>query len=257
MEKETARELIALNNRFYADNAASFSATRGAPWQGWERVLEEARAAGTLEGDEVKVLDAACGNLRFERWLAGELARKTLEAHAFDNCEDLITRPWPAGTLFRQTDILQDLLADRDPFGHAPACDLVACFGFFHHVPGHELRKRLLAALLDHVRPGGVLALSLWRFMDDARLARKAAETERVAAGQPPYPGFNMGALDPNDHLLGWQDETGSFRYCHHFTEDEVDGLAASVGLRAEEIARFTADGASGKLNRYLVLRKR
>ena len=39
-----------------------------------------------------------------------------------------------------------------------------------HHVPGRALRERLLDALAAHTAPGGILALSLWRFMDDERL---------------------------------------------------------------------------------------
>lgn len=37
MDTTTAQALIALNNRFYRDNAASFSATRSAPWEGWKQ----------------------------------------------------------------------------------------------------------------------------------------------------------------------------------------------------------------------------
>lgn len=99
------------------------------------------------------------------------------------------------------------------------------------------------------VRPGGFVIVSLWRFLENPLLARKAEAThERALAelGLPP--------LDAGDRLLGWRDEPGAYRYCHSFTDGEVDALAASVGRAATEVARFRADGRDGALNSYLVL---
>ena len=259
MREDLARELIALDNRFYMEHAVSFSATRGAPWQGWGRVLEGMRAAGALGGARPVLLDAACGNLRLERWLAEELPGIALAFHAVDACAPLAGGgpDAPAGTTFHHVDILGALLAGKDPFAGIPACDIAVCFGFLHHVPGADLRMGLLRALTAHTRPGGVIALSAWRFMDDPRLAAKAARAEAEAASRPPWPGCNLGALEPGDHLLGWQDARGAYRYCHHADEAELDALAASVADLAREEARFSADGASGALNRYLLLRRR
>ena len=43
MDNATAQNLIDLNTRFYAKHAASFSATRSTPWEGWQRVADLAR----------------------------------------------------------------------------------------------------------------------------------------------------------------------------------------------------------------------
>ena len=43
-DSDTLRRLNALTTDFYAQKAASFSATRQAPWDGWDRAL--AAAAG-------------------------------------------------------------------------------------------------------------------------------------------------------------------------------------------------------------------
>ncbi len=84
----------------------------------------------------------------------------------------------------------------RDPLAGVPSCDLVACFGFMHHVPGIDLRLGLARALARRLAPGGLLACSFWRFMDDPHLAAKrrcarrrpARRPRRAAGGRRPLP---------------------------------------------------------------------
>ena len=98
-----------------------------------------------------------------------------------------------------------------------------------------------LRSLMDHTRPGGYVALSLWQFERDPRIAAKA---------QPVPDG------DRGDYLLGWQGTAGLQRFCHSFSEEEVDELSVSVAPDAREVARYSADGKSGDLNRYIVLER-
>ncbi len=276
LQIETARELIALNNRFYAEHAASFSATRSAPWEGWRRLLAMLRNYGPLRSQEVAedagvidnagpgrpytVLDLACGNLRFEQFLVQELNESPLRIHAVDSCPvlaqgiDLAT----ASLAYHEVDILDTLLSKYGDqlLGGVPPCDLTVCFGFMHHVPGVALRCALLHELVETTSPGGIIAISFWRFMDDDRLARKATEAACLASEQSPFPGYDPASLDKNDHFLGWQHDPSPLRYCHHFTNAEIDELVASVSGKAKEVLRYDADGASGTLNRYLVLER-
>ncbi len=442
MDIATARSLIELNNRFYTRNAASFSATRSAPWAGWRalsellaqhgwsnpdddgtgaaeerRVLdlacgnlrfarsapwagwralsellaqhgwsnpdddgtgaaEERRVLdlacgnlrferfladefpkllsellaqhgwsnpdddGTGAAEERRVLDLACGNLRFERFLADEFPKLNLRFVAVDSCAELAcdTAVRDINCTYRQIDVLQALLdCDENTPGSAcpavviapgstcpavtitpesscpavfiapgnapapeagPTFDLCATFGFMHHVPGEHLRRRLLDRLLDRTSPGGLLAMSFWQFMSDDRLSRKADQADSAMRAQgridmsrldanDHFLGWqllamsfwqfmsddrlsrkadqadsamraqgriDMSRLDANDHFLGWQTDPSPLRYCHHFDEREIDELVASVGTRAREVARYSADGSSGTLNRYLVL---
>lgn len=281
MEPSFARELIALNNRFYAEHAASFSATRSAPWAGWREVVRYARAAGVLaqrirpehHSDRlnaadardtlpaqaprsVRVLDLACGNLRFERFLHEEVPGASFTFDAIDRCAPLMT----AGSIspschLIELDILEHLAANES-FPLDTPTDLAVCFGFLHHVPTAELRERAVRALLDATRPGGIVALSYWRFMDDPRLARQAARTAERAAVRPPFPAFGPCELEPGDHLLGWQADPTAFRYCHHTSEDELNDLTRALEPLAGELARFSADGSTGSLNRYLILQR-
>lgn len=252
MDAQLARRLIACNNEFYRHHAASFSATRQAPWQGWARVAEAARKLAEPSGS-LRVLDVACGNLRFERFLSERMPAAELSYLAVDSTPELAgDAPAPGGVRTCTVDVLEALLDGRDPLDDAGAFDLAVCFGFFHHVPSVELRSALLDALARHTRAGGIIALSLWQFMDDPRLARKA----RAADDEMRERGFPVDALDPCDHFLGWQDSMQPVRYCHHFSEAEIDALGAHLARRGiREIDRFSADGRSGTLNRYAIFR--
>ena len=273
MDQAFALELIELNNRFYAQNAESFSQTRQAPWPGWSRALEITEsclgARGGRGGDSdggssaLKVFDLACGNLRFERFLADRY-RNAPVFYAVDSCAKLAAgkregAEHPLDVHFQQLDVLQLLMsehsAERLPLDMPPA-DLSVCFGFMHHVPTHDLRAGVLQALLAQTRPGGIAVISLWRFADDARLAKKAEESTAQSQVHKPFAGYGRDKLEPGDYLLGWQDSS-TFRYCHSFNDDEVTRLIDSAAPTAREVARFRADGRTGMLNSYVVLQKR
>lgn len=252
MDSQLAHRLIACNNAFYRAHAASFSATRSAPWQGWQRIVDTAR--DVLDGGaRPRIADIACGNLRFERFLTEQLPDVLPEFLAVDSTPELAADAPHGRIRLLQRDVLADLLDGRDPLSELPSCDLTVCFGFMHHVPEGGLRQTLLDTLARTTRQNGLLAISFWQFMDDARLAAKAHAANEAAREA----GWPVDALEPGDHFLGWQDDPGALRYCHHFTEAEIDGLVTRLrahGLR--ELDRFSADGRSGALNRYLICRK-
>ncbi len=239
MDLATARHLSELTTDFYRRVGPSFAATRQSPWPGWERVL---RACGLAPGDALDVLDVACGNLRFERFLSR--SGLTARVWAFDSCDGLAQMGAQslAGMTYRHLDVVGALFEGEGPIGlEAPRCDLSVSFGFMHHVPLATQRARLLASLADRMRPGGHIAVSLWQF----------ARNERLRARAVPVPGGDEG-----DYLLGWQGRKDVARYCHSFSEDEVDALSRCCGPAIREVARFSADGRTGDLNRYLVLQK-
>lgn len=257
-EEVLALRLCALTGEFYRANAESFSQTRQSPWQGWVRLLEvmDARAA---ERELLRMLDVACGNLRFERYLADALPGRMLSGWAVDNCEPLVeagerSEFGPLSRIaFQNLDVIERLSGGslRESL-EAPdaSCDLVVSFGFMHHVPLERWRVELLRTLIAKVRPGGFVAVSFWRFLNSDKLARKAQETTIRARAELGIP-----ELSPNDYLLGWQDTQGLYRYCHHFDELEIERLLAAVADSAELVSRFEADGKTGNLNEYVVLR--
>ncbi|MBO4364921.1 MAG: hypothetical protein J5804_01345, partial [Eggerthellaceae bacterium] len=104
MDETTARRLIALNNEFYRRAAGSFSATRHASWPGWEQVVDSLlhdlpgkcmRCEDLPRCDHVmgkaaplRVLDLACGNLRFEAYMEHACPTLPFHFHAVDNCSE-------------------------------------------------------------------------------------------------------------------------------------------------------------------------
>ena len=284
MDTKTAEILCKTTADFYRAQAASFSATRTAPWHGWVRcvdamtkalgvmrrgVLSSAHAqfsagegsgcGGVLSADSsaLSVFDLACGNLRFERYLEEALLGANLRVHAVDSCDELVASAdgLSAPVTYESSDIVGGLIEGLplSRLHHAPQSDMAVSFGFLHHVPGEELRVRVLEGLVDAVRPGGCVAVSLWQFMNNPALAAKAEVAHAQACKALD---ITPDALDEGDYLLGWKNVEGTWRYCHHFSDEEVDRLVAAVSDRARLIDAFEADGRTGAMNRYVVLQR-
>ncbi|MDO4503088.1 MAG: class I SAM-dependent methyltransferase [Coriobacteriia bacterium] len=266
MNQQVALQLAELNTRFYAEQAASFSSTRQSPWPGWRQVADLLVDLGEREAPmraSVSLLDLACGNLRFERFLADERPQVDWRMVAVDNCVPLMDAGASADAsagecvAFAELDAVGALVrgdfAERLDACAPQSLDASVSFGFLHHVPGFDRRAELLRALVNAVRPGGLVAVSLWRFMGNPKLAEKARATTEQALRDLPW--LDKGDLEHGDYILGWQDRPGTYRYCHHFDAEEVDRLVASVP-NAQLLSRFRADGRTDVLNEYLVLRR-
>lgn len=281
MDMKTAEILCNVTSDFYRAQAASFSATRTSPWHGWRRcVTAMAEALGVADcvtggishgeaasddgaGDaglrpNVSVFDLACGNLRFERYLAGVLPCANVRVHAVDGCDELAADVGiPAiPVTYESSDIVGGLIAGAplSELHRAPQVDMAVSFGFLHHVPGEEPRVRVLDGLIDAVRPGGCVAVSLWQFMNNPALAAKAHAAHAQASKAL---GLAADAFDEGDYLLGWKNVEGAWRYCHHFSDGEVSRLIDAVSPRARLVDAFEADGRTGAMNKYLVFKRR
>ena len=272
MDHATAHMLIDLTSDFYRRVSASFSETRQAAWAGWQHACDVCADACH---PAMRVLDLGCGNLRFERFLMQSIGGFG-EAYAFDNCEEL-TREGKrqlegegASVFLHHLNRAQALMsasegaagdaarnAAEDTVGNTAEtsldlgvspCDLSVAFGFAHHLPTFGMRACMLRTLVSHTRPGGYVIVSFWQFAHDDKLRAKA---ERATERGCTELGITLGA---GDYLLGWQSEQHLYRFCHHFEDAEIDQLAQAVGTSAVEVARFSADGKTGNLNRYLIL---
>lgn len=307
MTRATVRALCQLNTEFYERNAASFSQTRTAPWEGWRRCMAACRfddSDGAALDQPVdaqiadSVLDIACGNLRFETFLANAYPHIDWSFFAVDNCEPLVAsgqEDIAKKVHFTCEDIVSNLLeglpaaepANIPALAAATPFDLVVSFGFLHHIPSFDLRQRFLLEALSQVKPGGYLVVSFWQFLNDpakrAKIEQTHAEALAFFAGcaethtndrdaldrgagsssssnlnpsdlKPPV--FFAGSLEPNDYFLGWKNEPDNYRYCHHFSNEEIDRIITALAPHATVVESFSADGKPGNLNRYVVFKR-
>ena len=242
MDKKTQAKLISLTSEFYSKVADSFSETRQNAWDGWERVMSSVELPPNFE-----LLDVACGNLRFEKFLdqrgtvlgpggtvlepGGTVLKSAI---CVDNCELLLPEDIPDFVRFENKDLFSGTLDY--------SVDLVVCFGFMHHIPRFERRKAFLEMLMNNVKSGGYVALSFWEFMKDERIAKKAEELTKKCDLQ----------LEEGDYLLSWKERDDVFRYCHNFIDEEVTSLTDGFQV----VAEFSEDGKAHNLNKYVILKK-
>ena len=249
MNRNTIDTLNRLNASFYRENSESFDRTRQTAWPGWERVVEQLVRDDV--DDQSRILDVACGNMRFERFLLETAPGMEFHAVCVDSCDELAVPVH--GCEFLSCDIVHELMSGGTLIeSWGLGYDAVVSFGFFHHVPSANLRIRLLDALVDATAPDGFIAISLWRFAEDSKMREKAERATVEALAALPL----VDELEEGDYLLGWNDVSGTYRYCHSFNDSEIEHLVEHAKGRARLVDRFRADGRSGDSNEYLVFRR-
>ncbi len=257
MRPTTRDRLLTLNRRFYERVAESFHETRRNPQPGLLRAVDFLPSPAQRP---LRLLDVGCGNGRFARILNDQaIACDYLGVDGSAALLDHARAEAPGWThvtaTFAQADLAQPGWGQRltkRPFG------AVTCFATLHHLPSRSLRQRVVSELAAQLADDAPLILSFWQFLDDARLASKRLPWASVGLGV--NPGVNPGAddaildeLEPGDALLPWQ-QTDAVRYAHHVDEAEARALAQAAGLHVVDC--YYADGKSGRLGLYLVLKR-
>jgi SAM-dependent methyltransferase len=235
MDAVTAGKLIELNRQFYQTFGGEFSSTRGRLQPGVRRIVEN------LEGSE-RILDLGCGNGNLARELVKRGHRGTylgldfslpLLQVAESDLENLTAT-------FRQADITS---TDWDSKLVRSSIDLVVAFAVLHHIPGENLRQRLLHKIRRLLEPGGKFILSNWQFLNSQKLRARIQPWDIVS--------LLAAEVDEGDYLLDWRAGGSGLRYVHHFSEAELKTLAAASGFQVMET--FHSDGRDHRLGLYQI----
>ena len=239
MDPQTIERLLALNRAFYAAFARPFADSRSLADPALTSILPHIP-------QRARVLDVGCGNGRLAALLDRE--RPGTVYVGIDAVPELIE------VACAQTADLKNItsqfyvadIAEPDWVGRVanPPYDTVVCLAVLHHIPGFDLRARVLREMAGLLTPGDCVILSTWQFLDSPRLRRKI-----VSWGEA---GIAEQALEPGDYLLDWRRGGRGLRYCHLVDEAEVERLAAASGLRVRET--FRAGGREGDLSLVAVL---
>jgi tRNA (uracil-5-)-methyltransferase TRM9 len=224
--------LLDLNRQFYQNFAIPFSATRHRLQPGVLSILD-------LISPTANLLDLGCGNGE----LAHELARC---GHAgsytgLDFSPSLLAEAkvdQPADFHFHLADLSS---ADWNTPLMGQQFDFVLAFAVLHHLPGADLRLQILHKVRSLLPQGGRFVHSEWQFLNSPRLAARVQPWQII--------GLTDNDVDPGDYLLDWRQGGTGFRYVHHFSEPELEQLAAASGFTILE--SFLSDGENNRLGMY------
>ena len=244
MRPEIQRRLLAVNRRFYETVADEFHRTR----QGWTPGLL-AILPHIPEGTKQRpatVLDVGCGNGRLARLLEERGGHTEYTGVDQDPRLLALARESTAHLTRTRCRFLQADLADpawTQVLGREePHFQAVVCLATLQHLPGYELRRRVVRDLARLSQE--VVILSFWQFLEAARFRAKLLDWSTV--------GLSPQDVEPGDALLPWQQGPYAVRYVHQVDRTELERLAQDAGLRIRQT--FRADGKEGNLNLYAVL---
>lgn len=234
MDLYTASKLIELNQLFYQTFALQFSQTRQRFQPGVRRILESLPNAANI-------LDLGCGNGELARYLfqksqLGAYVGLDFSPGLLAEAREKVSHEGQA--IFLQADLSQPGWAENLP--HTPF-DFILAFAVFHHLPGDELRRRVLRTAHSLLAAQGRLIHSEWQFLNSPRLAARIQPWEPV--------GLSPAQVDPGDYLLDWRQGGSGRRYVHLFTLEELSALAAGSGFNI--VDTFSSDGEAHNLSLY------
>ncbi|MBF8280431.1 MAG: methyltransferase protein [Candidatus Magasanikbacteria bacterium] len=216
MQSSTARQIISATRALYDSIAARFSASRDQLW-------DDLKPLTLLVKDGDLILDLGCGNGR----LLELFQNKKIHYIGADFSPALI-----AIAKERNADEIKNnragftvASATATPFDNRQF-NVVFSIAVLHHIPSASLREEALKEMHRILKPGGVLALTVWNLRTPEAIARYkiASQLER-----PPN-GWDVGDVE-----IPWK-ETKARRYVHAFKEDELKNIVGKNGFKILEM---------------------
>jgi len=236
MDNKTITLLNRVNKEFYQTVYTDFDKSRGYFWKGWERLLKL-----LPKNRPLRVLDIGCGNGRFYEFLQSNGIE--IDYLGIDNSAELldIAIKKYSKAKFKKVDIIKESLDNYKDY------DLIVSFGVFHHIPSLKLRKAFINTLSKSLNSTGILAISFWQFTKSKNLTKRVVDFENI--------GITLDKIEKGDYLLDWQRGSKALRYCHEVNENEMNFMIdddENIVL----LDTFNADGKTGELNLYMIVKK-
>ncbi|MBI5254630.1 class I SAM-dependent methyltransferase [Candidatus Falkowbacteria bacterium] len=223
MTSQTVSKILELTKSGYQTIAQDFSNTRNFLWQDLQLFKDYIK-------DSAKMLDLGCGNGRLIQLLEG----KNVDYLGIDYNEEFISIAKAKYPQYKfEVGDVQNLAMPMETF------DVVTLIAVLNHLPGEELKKRILANVASYLKPNGYLLMTNWdlwnwggkksvrAFWQDQLLLSSAKFSDKY--------GINKEELGYRDIITLWQsgDKQKVARlYYYAFTRRELDELLESVGLR-------------------------
>lgn len=237
MEREYAKYILNKTKEDYSLIADDFSRTRSFAWDELKLLVQY-----ITPGD--KVLDLGCGNGR----LLQIFEDQDIEYIGIDNSEKLIKiakEKYPQKN-FQVADALNLPFPDN-------CFDKIYSVAVLHHIPSIEFRLQFLKEAKRTLRPGGLLALTVWNLWQRKTAWKLLIETTILKL-------LRRSQLDFRDIFYPWKNSDKKIiaqRYFHFFTQKELKKLFKKVGFRIKEIGTLERKNRKEKLtNIYFIAEK-
>lgn len=171
MNKEKALQIIAENKKSYNIIAEDFDICRQTAWPEFELLAaylhKSIKAQKHESTDAIKILDVGCGNGRLYQYLWAELLCAELNsAHRYvgiDQSEELIKIAKVQCAELNSAHKVEFIVADVFDLSFKNGeFDVAVGIAFLHHIPGEELRLKVLKEIYRVLKPGGILFLTNW-----------------------------------------------------------------------------------------------
>ena len=171
MNPTTLSRLLDINRQFYQAFATQFSLTRQRLQPGVTHILEQIDRSAN-------VLDLGCGNGELARQLARRGIQGTYTGLDFSPALlEHASAGQSSSFHFLQADLSRP---DWDASLHPGQSDLILAFAVLHHLPGVELRQRVLHQVRALLSPQGQFIHSEWQFLNSLRLKARIQPWETM-----------------------------------------------------------------------------
>jgi len=248
MQLELAKKIIGDMEKGYNLISEKFTQTRNHLWKDLEFIGSYCK-----KGD--KVLDFGCGNGR----LLDFLEKKEIEYTGLDISDKLLKEARNRFLNQKQAEFqkisgLDSLPLENDSF------NIIYAIAVLHHVPGKEMRKKIVEEFYRILKPEGTIVITAWNLWQRKYIKNviKSWLLKIVGVSLPPHQLSEMlsklsffakikfifkrsnlfygnwcGGEDWNDCYIDFQDNRGKIfsRYHHAFTKRELAELFSQAGF--------------------------